>query len=129
MNFTVYTRNGCPYCTQIKQVLEGKGYNYQEYKLGVDFQREAFYNQFGQGSTFPQVVLNSSNLGGCTDTVRYLKEQNLLYWKNSMILLTEQVILPLKKTSFTLRHTIIYSLTRLKENRSQSSLNLALLYH
>ena len=55
MNFAVYTRNGCPYCTQIKQVLEGKGYNYREYKLGVDFQREAFYNQFGQGSTFPQV--------------------------------------------------------------------------
>ena len=76
MNFTVYTRNGCPYCTQIKQVLEGKGYNYQEYKLGVDFQREAFYNQFGQGSTFPQVVLNSTNLGGCTDTVRYLRENN-----------------------------------------------------
>ena len=71
-------RNGCPYCTQIKQVLEGKGYNYQEYKLGVDFQREAFYNQFGQGSTFPQVTLNSTNLGGCTDTVRYLKEQNLI---------------------------------------------------
>ena len=78
MNFAVYTRNGCPYCTQIKQVLEGKGYNYREYKLGVDFQREAFYNQFGQGSTFPQVVLNSSNLGGCTDTVRYLKVHNLL---------------------------------------------------
>ena len=78
MNFTVYTRNGCPYCTQIKQVLEGKGYNYQEYKLGVDFQREAFYNQFGQGSTFPQVVLNSTNLGGCTDTVRYLRENNLI---------------------------------------------------
>ncbi|MBA86628.1 MAG: glutaredoxin [Euryarchaeota archaeon] len=78
MNFALYTRNGCPYCTQIKQVLEGKGYKYQEYKLGVDFQRETFYNQFGQGSTFPQVVLNSSNLGGCTDTVRYLRENNLI---------------------------------------------------
>ena len=78
MNFTVYTRNGCPYCTQIKQVLEGKGYNYQEYKLGVDFQREGFYNQFGHGSTFPQVGLNSTNLGGCTDTVRYLRENNLI---------------------------------------------------
>ena len=78
MNFAVYTRDGCPYCTSVKQVLEGKGYNYVEYKLGVDFQREAFYNQFGQGATFPQVTLNSTNLGGCTDTVRYLKEQNLI---------------------------------------------------
>ena len=78
MNFTVYTRDGCPYCTQIKQVLQGKGYNYVEYKLGVDFQREAFYGQFGQGSTFPQVVLNNENLGGCTETVKYLREKNLI---------------------------------------------------
>ena len=78
MNFTVYTRDGCPYCTQIKQVLQGKGYNFREYKLGVDFQRAAFYGQFGQGSTFPQVVLGSEHLGGCTDTVKYLREKNLV---------------------------------------------------
>ena len=78
MNFTVYTREGCPYCTQIKQVLDGKGYNYREYKLGTDFQREAFYGQFVQGSTFPQVVLNGTNLGGCTDSVKYLRENNMI---------------------------------------------------
>tara|TARA_B000000609_G_C23964938_1_gene236098 strand:- start:231 stop:467 length:237 start_codon:yes stop_codon:yes gene_type:complete len=78
MNFAVYTRTGCPYCTKIKQVLEGKKYNYREYKLGVDFERNAFYTQFGEGSTFPQVVLNDSNLGGCTETVKYLRENNLI---------------------------------------------------
>ena len=78
MNFAVYTRTGCPYCTKIKQVLEGKKYNYREYKLGVDFERDAFYTQFGEGSTFPQVVLNDSNLGGCTETVKYLRENNLV---------------------------------------------------
>tara|TARA_B100000965_G_scaffold357766_1_gene336692 strand:+ start:568 stop:747 length:180 start_codon:yes stop_codon:yes gene_type:complete len=59
-------------------VLSGKGYRYAEYKLGVDFQREAFYTQFGNGSTFPQVVLNNENLGGCTDAVKYLREKNLV---------------------------------------------------
>tara|TARA_R100000388_G_C7169442_1_gene123175 strand:+ start:158 stop:394 length:237 start_codon:yes stop_codon:yes gene_type:complete len=78
MNFAVYTRTGCPYCTKIKQVLEGKKYNYREYKLGVDFERDAFYTQFGEGATFPQVVLNDSNLGGCTETVKYLRENNLI---------------------------------------------------
>ena len=78
MNFTVYTRNGCPYCTKIKQVLEGKKYNYREYKLGVDFDRDAFYTQFGEGSTFPQVVLGATNLGGCNETVKYLRENNLI---------------------------------------------------
>ena len=78
MNFAVYTRDGCPYCTTIKQVLDGKGYNYVEYKLGEQFDRESFYQEFGQGSTFPQVVLDHTNLGGCTETVKYLKEKELV---------------------------------------------------
>ena len=78
MNFAVYTRDGCPYCTKIKQVLDGKGYNYVEYKLGEQFDRESLYQEFGQGSTFPQVKLGSENIGGCTESVRYLSEKGLL---------------------------------------------------
>jgi glutaredoxin len=78
MNFEVYTRSGCPYCTKIKQVLEGKKLQYKEYLLDRDFDRVAFYNKFGNGSTFPQVLLNQTKLGGCTDTVKYLRENNLL---------------------------------------------------
>ena len=78
MNFTVYSKNGCSYCETIKQILSGKGYNYVEYKLGVDFEKKAFYDQFGEGSTFPQVVLGSENLGGCTDAVKYLRDKQLI---------------------------------------------------
>lgn len=78
MNFQVYTRTGCPYCTQIKQVLQGKGYSFTEKQLNRDFTREQFYAQFGNGSTFPQVLLDSKQLGGCTDTVKYLRENNLV---------------------------------------------------
>ena len=78
MNFSVYTRPGCPYCTQIKQVLEGKKFNYCEYVLDRDFSRGQFYAKFGNGSTFPQVVMDDKKLGGCTDTVKYLRENNLV---------------------------------------------------
>jgi len=78
MNFTVYSKDGCPYCSKIKQVLSAKGLRYVDYKLGVDFEREAFYDQFGNGSTFPQVVLNNENLGGCNDAVKYLREKNFI---------------------------------------------------
>lgn len=78
MNFAVYTRSGCPYCTQIKQVLEGKKFNYREYVLDRDFSRNQFYAQFGNGSTFPQVIMDDKQLGGCTDTVKYLRENNLI---------------------------------------------------
>ena len=48
------------------------------YKLDEHFTKDGFYGQFGEGSTFPQVVLNGDNLGGCTDTVKYLKEMSMV---------------------------------------------------
>tara|TARA_B100001250_G_scaffold325671_1_gene289546 strand:- start:36 stop:272 length:237 start_codon:yes stop_codon:yes gene_type:complete len=78
MNFTVYSKDGCPYCTKVVQVLELAKLNHVVYKLDEDFSREAFYGQFGQGCTFPQVVIDSTNLGGCSETVQYLKEKKLV---------------------------------------------------
>ena len=78
MNFTVYSKDGCPYCTKVVQVLELAGLNHVVYKLDEHFDRKSFYGQFGEGSTFPQVVLNTENLGGCTETVKYLKEKKLV---------------------------------------------------
>ena len=77
-NFTVYSSEGCPYCDKIQQVLQLAELRHVIYKLDRDFDRPSFYQQFGEGSTFPQVVLNGDNLGGCTDTVQYLKEKNLV---------------------------------------------------
>ena len=78
MNFTVYSREGCPYCDKVKEVLEIAKLNHVVYKLGEHFDKKSFYGQFGQGSTFPQVVLDQTNLGGCTETVQYLKEKRLV---------------------------------------------------
>ena len=78
MNFTVYSRDGCPYCVKIAEVLQLAELKHVIYKLDRDFDRESFYGQFGQGATFAEVVLNTENLGGCTETVQYLKENNFV---------------------------------------------------
>lgn len=78
MTFTVYSKDGCPYCTKIQQVLELSNLQHVVYKLGVDFTKEEFYSEFGEGSTFPQVVLDDKHIGGCTDTVKYLQENNIV---------------------------------------------------
>ena len=78
MNFTVYSKDGCPYCSQVLRVLDLAQFNYVEYKLNQDFDRKGFYEEFGRGATFPQVVLDGEKLGGCTETVKYLKENQLL---------------------------------------------------
>ena len=56
MSFTVYSKDGCPYCEMVKQVLVGKDLTFAEYKLGEDFDKEQFYQEFGQGSTPPAIV-------------------------------------------------------------------------
>jgi glutaredoxin len=79
MKFTVYSKDGCPYCSKIEQVLSLASLEHVVYKLDEDFTRDQFYAEFGEGSTFPQVIVDDTNhLGGCTDTVQYLKEQNLV---------------------------------------------------
>lgn len=78
MKFTVYSKDGCPYCTKVQQVLELANLEHVVYKLGNQFTREEFCAEFGQGSTFPQVIADDKHLGGCSDTVKYLQEQKLV---------------------------------------------------
>jgi glutaredoxin len=78
MNFTIYSKDGCPYCTQVKKVLELAKLPHVVYDLNTDFQRDEFYDEFGKGASFPQVTVNGKKLGGCTDTVKYLREHNFV---------------------------------------------------
>ena len=78
MNFTVYSKEGCPYCSSILQILLGKDLAFTEYKLDDNFTREEFYAEFGKGSTFTQVVMDGKKLGGCMDSVKYLKEEGII---------------------------------------------------
>ncbi len=77
MNFAVYTKEGCPYCDKVKEVLELTGSSFVVYNLDEHFDRDSFYGEFGQGSTFPQVVVDGKKLGGCVDTVKFLKENKI----------------------------------------------------
>ena len=77
--FTVYSKQGCPYCTKIEQVFKMKGFEYTKHMLGEDFNKEEFYEKFGVGSTFPRVLDSEGTLiGGATETVKYLKSNGLV---------------------------------------------------
>lgn len=78
MNFTVYTKDDCPYCYKIKQVLDLTGSKYVVYNLDEHFTKDEFYSEFGEGSTFPQVICDDKKLGGCVDTIKFLKEQHVI---------------------------------------------------
>ena len=78
MTFTIYSKEGCPWCDKIKQVMEMAGLTHVVYMLDVDYNRSEFVDEFGPDTTFPQIVMDDIRLGGCTDTIKYLKEQNIV---------------------------------------------------
>ena len=78
MNFAVYSKDGCPYCDKIKQVLDLTKTSYVVYNLGEQFDKKSFYDEFGEGATFPQVSVDGKKLGGCVDTIEYLKEKQII---------------------------------------------------
>ena len=77
-NSAIYTKPGCPFCTKIKEVFNLKGWSFREYVRDVNFTRDQFYAEFGQGSTFPQVVIDGQKTGGCNETISYLKKRGLI---------------------------------------------------
>tara|TARA_B100000035_G_scaffold6753_1_gene5926 strand:+ start:1892 stop:2128 length:237 start_codon:yes stop_codon:yes gene_type:complete len=78
MTFIVYSKKGCPYCTKVQKVLELSEQKHIVYKLGTDYTLLDFYEMFGKDSTFPKVKLGEELIGGCTETVSYLKENNII---------------------------------------------------
>ena len=78
MRFTIYSKYGCSYCKQIKLLFELNEFKFVELNLDRDFDKNQFYELFGEGSTFPQVILNDKiSLGGCTETVKYLQKEDI----------------------------------------------------
>jgi len=79
MNFIVYSKENCPHCLKIKTVLELTGNNFVMYDLNDHFTKEEFYAEFGENSTFPQVLCDGEKLGGSVETIKYLREHSMIF--------------------------------------------------
>ena len=45
MNFTVYSKDGCPYCSKVVQVLKLSGLKHVVYKLDDHFDKKSFLTE------------------------------------------------------------------------------------
>lgn len=78
MTFVVFSREGCPSCNKVQQVLQLAEVEHVIYKVNRDFTREEFLQKFGESSTYPKVVVDGEFVGGCQETVKYLRERKLV---------------------------------------------------
>lgn len=64
----IYTRPGCGYCTAAKSLLTRKSVAFTELSAAADPDvRQQMYDRAGAGSTFPQIFVGQTHIGGCDE--------------------------------------------------------------
>ena len=64
---TIYTRPGCGYCTRALALLQDKGADFTEIHAGSDPALRQEMMQRSGRSTFPQIFVGETHIGGCDD--------------------------------------------------------------
>lgn len=78
MKAVFYSKDNCQWCERVRQLFDNLDIEYLEYKFEKHFTKQQFYNEFGEGATFPQVSIDNKHIGGCKDTLHYLQENKLI---------------------------------------------------
>jgi glutaredoxin 3 len=74
----IYTRPGCGYCSAAKSLLTRKNAEFTEFDVAVDpAYRQEMYDRAGAGSTFPQIFIDKTHIGGCDDLYALDREGKL----------------------------------------------------
>lgn len=64
----IYTRQLCGFCTAAKRLLDKKGVDYTEYDATFDGGlRKQMIQKANGRSTFPQIFVGKTHVGGCDD--------------------------------------------------------------
>ena len=74
----IYTWQTCPYCIAAKVLLFIKGAKFTEYKIDGDSSaREKMAERANGKRSVPQIFINDSHIGGCTDLFDLEKQGKL----------------------------------------------------
>lgn len=67
---TIYTKPYCPYCIRALELLEQKGVDVTDISAAFDPEKKAeMVQKSGGRTTFPQVFVGDTHVGGCDDLV------------------------------------------------------------
>lgn len=77
MKAVIWSKYNCPYCDQAKNLLELKGIEYEERKIGDGWTREDLLEAVPAARTVPQIFIQDQLVGGYDDLARFFaKEQH-----------------------------------------------------
>lgn len=74
----IYTRPGCGYCSAAKSLLTRKKAAFTEHDVAmVPALRDEMYHRAGAGTTFPQIFIGQTHVGGCDELYALDREGKL----------------------------------------------------
>ena len=74
MKAIVWSKDQCPYCVQAKSLLESRGIEYEERKIGDGYTKEELLEAIPSARTVPQIILDDVLIGGFTELKQKLTE-------------------------------------------------------
>lgn len=74
MKAIVWSKYHCPYCEQAKTLLNQKGIEFEERKIGDGYTREDLLEAIPAARTVPQIILDGELIGGFTELKAKLTE-------------------------------------------------------
>lgn len=77
MNIEVYTRNNCPRCVLLKEILHKESVEYTEYIIDKTISRDEVLQKFPNQRMLPIVVYNSVTLADSDQLVKIIMEKKV----------------------------------------------------
>lgn len=74
MKAVVWSKYHCPYCDQAKALLNQKGIEFEEKKIGDGYTKEELLEAVPTARTVPQIFIDGKLIGGFTDLQKYISE-------------------------------------------------------
>lgn len=74
MKAIVWSKYQCPYCDQAKALLNSKGIQFEERKIGDGWTKEDLLEAVPTARTVPQIFLDDQLIGGFTELKAKLTE-------------------------------------------------------
>lgn len=72
MKAVVWSKYHCPFCDQAKALLEAKGIQYEEKKIGDGYTKEDLLESVPTARTVPQIFMDGELVGGFTELKKKL---------------------------------------------------------
>lgn len=73
MKAIVWSKPDCPYCVMAQKLLESKGIQIDERKIGFGWNREQLLESVPNARTVPQIFLDGKHIGGYEDLKKYFE--------------------------------------------------------